>query len=94
MGTTPGANLNDPADDRELRMPDIQSLNAQIAFNFLPLIGQNLEAFVDLLNVLALRTVNSVEEDDGVFSARPARTRRRCACASACVTDTDEPRAS
>ena len=71
VGRTPGANLNDPADDRGLRLPDIQSLNTQIAINFMPLIGHQLEAYVDLLNVLALRTVNSVNEDDGVFFGTP-----------------------
>ena len=71
VGYTPGANLNDRADDRGLRLPDIQSLNTQVAFNFLPLIGHQLEAYVDLLNVLALRTVNSVNEDDGVLFGTP-----------------------
>ncbi len=65
VGTNPGANVNDPNDDRELRLPDVQSLNAQIALNFQPLIGQNLETFVDWLNVLGLRTTTSVEENDG-----------------------------
>ena len=65
VGANPGTNINDPTDDRELRLPDFQSLNAQVAFNFLPLIGQNLETFVDVLNVLALRTTTAVEEDDG-----------------------------
>jgi hypothetical protein len=65
VGTNPGTNINDPTDDRELRLPDFQSLNAQVALNFLPLIGQNLETFVDVLNVLGLRTTTSVEEDDG-----------------------------
>jgi hypothetical protein len=71
VGSTPGANLNDPSDDRRLRLPDIQSLNTQIAFNFLPLIGHQLEAYVDLLNVLALRSVNAVNEDDGIFFGTP-----------------------
>jgi hypothetical protein len=65
VGTNPGTNVNDPNDDRELRLPDVQSLNAQIALNFQPLIGQNLETFVDWLNVLGLRTTTSVEENDG-----------------------------
>jgi hypothetical protein len=65
VGVNPGNDVNDPTDDRELRLPDFQSLNAQVALNFLPLIRQNLEAFVDVLNVLALRTTTTVEEDDG-----------------------------
>ncbi len=65
VGANPGTNINDPTDDRELRMPDYQSLNAQVALNLLPLIGHNLETFVDVLNVLALRTTTAVEEEDG-----------------------------
>jgi hypothetical protein len=71
VGTNPGNNLNDPADDRGLRMPDIQSLNAQVAFNFLPLIGHQLETYVDVLNVLGLRTPNAVEESAGPLFGTP-----------------------
>jgi hypothetical protein len=65
VGDNPGSNLNDPADDRPLRTPDLHSLNAQIQINFLPLIGQNLEAFMDVLNVLNLRTTTDVAVNDG-----------------------------
>jgi hypothetical protein len=65
VGTNPGANINDPSDDREMRLPDIQSVNAGLAFNFEPFLGQKLEAQVDLLNVLALRTPTSVGQSDG-----------------------------
>ena len=44
---------------------DLQTVNAQVAFNFLPLINQNLEAYVDILNVLGVRTVTDVAENDG-----------------------------
>jgi hypothetical protein len=64
-GINPGTNINDPGDDRELRLPDSHSLSAQLAFNFQPLIGIHLETFVDVLNVLALRTVTSVTQNDG-----------------------------
>jgi hypothetical protein len=64
VGTNPGVDVNTPYDDREARLPDSHSLNAQVAFNFQPLIGQNLEAFFDALNVLGLRTTNAVEEND------------------------------
>jgi hypothetical protein len=67
VGDSPGANLNDPADDRQLRMPDIQSINAQVIFNFKPVIGHDLETFVDVLNVLALRTPNSLSENNNDF---------------------------
>jgi hypothetical protein len=65
VGTNPGVDINNPDDDREARLPDIMNVNAQLAFNFLPLIGQNLEVFADALNVLGLRTTNTVEENDG-----------------------------
>jgi hypothetical protein len=65
VGYNPGANLNDPADDRALRLPDSQSVNAQVALNLQPFIGLRLDTFVDVLNVLALRTTTSVAENDG-----------------------------
>jgi hypothetical protein len=65
QGYSPGASLNDPADDRPLRMPDIMSVNAQVAFNLQPLLGQTLETYVDVLNVFAMRTINAVEQQDG-----------------------------
>jgi hypothetical protein len=65
VGVNPGNNLNDPSDDRALRMPDLQSFNAQLAFNFMPLIGKDVEAFIDILNVFGLRTTNAVAENDG-----------------------------
>ena len=48
-----------------MRLPDQQTLNAQLAFNFMPLFHKNVEAFVDVLNVLGLRTINAVGEIDG-----------------------------
>ena len=36
-----------------------------MAVNLQPLIGVSLETFVDVLNVLALRTTTSVAENDG-----------------------------
>jgi hypothetical protein len=71
VGINPGTNLNDPGDDRELRTPDIHNLNAQLAFNFLPLIGHDLEAWVDILNVLALRGANTVQQNDGLLFGQP-----------------------
>jgi hypothetical protein len=65
VGTNPGAaNVNDRATYREGRLPDIQSVNAGLAFNFEPFIGQKLEADLDLLNVLALRTTTGVGTQD------------------------------
>ena len=65
VGTNPGNDINNPADDRESRLPDFVTVNAQLAFNLLPLVGQNFELFVDALNVLGLRTTTTVEENDG-----------------------------
>jgi hypothetical protein len=65
LGSNPGANVNDPTDDRPLRLPDMQTVNAQIAVNLQPVTGSRLELFVDILNLLALRTTTSVAENDG-----------------------------
>ena len=64
-GTNAGNNLNDPADDRALRMPDIQDFNVQLRANMQPLIGQQLDFYVDVLNALALRTPTSIGQEDG-----------------------------
>jgi hypothetical protein len=71
VGNNPGNNINDPTDDRSLRLPDIHSLNAQVAVNFRPLIGQQLETYVDVLNVLGMRTPNAVEENSGALFGTP-----------------------
>ena len=58
-------NINDPGDDRPLRLPDVQSVNAQVTVDLEPLTRVRLETFVDVLNVLALRTTTSVGEING-----------------------------
>ncbi len=63
-GVNPGSNINDPNDDRPIRLPDQQILNVQLRANLKPITGTNLEAYVDVLNVLALRTVTGVETQD------------------------------
>jgi hypothetical protein len=65
IGIDPGNRINDPGDDREVRLPDLQQLNLQFRGNLRPLFGVNMEGFVDVLNVLALRTTTSVLENDG-----------------------------
>jgi hypothetical protein len=65
IGVNPGTNVNDPGDDRPLRLPDLHSLNVQLAVNLQPVTGTRLEVFVDLLNLLALRTTTAVAENDG-----------------------------
>jgi hypothetical protein len=65
VGYNSGANINDPTDDRALRLPDQQTLNSQVAFNFEPLLHVKLETFIDVLNVLGLRTTTAVTTQDG-----------------------------
>jgi hypothetical protein len=80
-GLNPGTNINDPGDDRELRLPDVHDLNVQLRLNWQPLINQRLETFVDVLNVLATRTTTGVAQNDGqdfgVLRARMAPFRIR-----------------
>ena len=64
-GINPGANVNDPGDDRELRLPDRQDVNLQIRLSMLPLIGQKLDFYVDALNILNLRTPTALGQNDG-----------------------------
>jgi hypothetical protein len=64
-GINPGANINDPADDRELRLPDQLEVNVQARVNLLPLIGKRLDLYVDFLNVLGLRTATGYGQNDG-----------------------------
>lgn len=70
-GINPGADVNDPGDDRPLRLPDTQILGIQLRANLKPLTGINLETYVDALNVLALRTVTSVETQNTPLFQQP-----------------------
>jgi hypothetical protein len=72
IGINPGTNVNDPSDDRELRLPDQHSFNAQMAFNFEPLLGSKLEVFVDVLNMLGTRTTTAVTQLDGPSFGQPS----------------------
>jgi hypothetical protein len=72
LGINPGTNVNDPSDDRELRLPDLQSFNVQVRFNLLPVIKHRLDVYVDVLNVLALRTTTSVTQNEGPTFGLPA----------------------
>jgi hypothetical protein len=65
VGYNPGANPNDPGDDRELRLPDVYRVNAKVVVNFMPITGQNVEAYVDFLNVLNSRAVTAVTVEEG-----------------------------
>jgi hypothetical protein len=64
VGINPGGNVNDPGDDRALRLPDQQLLNLQARVSWRPLIHLDLETYLDVLNVLALRTTIAVEQND------------------------------
>ncbi len=64
-GVDPGGNINDPGDDRMLRLPDVQELNLQLRANLQRMTGSNIEAFLDVINLLALRTTLAVDENDG-----------------------------
>jgi hypothetical protein len=63
QGSSVGTNVNDPGDDRPLRLPDFHSLNAAFVFNLLPLIGHRVEINVDFLNILNQRIVKEVSEN-------------------------------
>jgi hypothetical protein len=74
VGQSPGANINDPLDDRSQRLPDIQKLNFQLRANLLPVTHVNLDVFADVINVMALRTTTAVYAEDGpLFGQTSAR---------------------
>ncbi len=62
-----------PDDDTALRTPDISALDLQARFSLRQLTKQNIDLFVDILNIMALRTTTDVIETDGPFWSRPAR---------------------
>ena len=69
LSIDPGGNINDPADDRPLRLPNLQLLNLQARINWRPLLGRrlgdvDLETYVDVMNLLASRTTVAVQEND------------------------------
>ena len=64
-GINPGANVNDPTDDRALRLPDTQVVNFQGRINWKPLLKIDLETYVDVLNALGLRTTLLAQNNDG-----------------------------
>ncbi len=61
----------DPGDDSPLRTPDISLVSAQVRFYLKPIVKQNIEAWIDAHNILALRTNRSVIERDGPTWGRP-----------------------
>jgi hypothetical protein len=63
-GVNAGANVNDPGDDRPLRLPDVHDISAQLRVSLAQLTGQKLELYANVLNVLGLRTTTSVVQND------------------------------
>ena len=64
-GIDPGADRNSPLDDFIIRTPDQQDFNLQVRMQLLPLIGHDLSFIVQVLNVLALRTPLTFNNNDG-----------------------------
>jgi hypothetical protein len=64
-GVNPGTNLNTPDDDRPLRLPDQHDIAAQVRVSLLPILGQKLDLYANVLNVFGLRTTTSVVQNDG-----------------------------
>ncbi len=65
VGLNPGNDINDPKDDRPLRMPDTTQFNVSIRANLKPLTGTQTEFFVDVINVFNLRETTGVVTEDG-----------------------------
>jgi hypothetical protein len=65
VGIDPGVAINDPKDDRQLRLPDLQSLNAQLRLSMAPLIGHRVQVVAEVLNMLAMRTPTRLGQDSG-----------------------------
>jgi hypothetical protein len=63
-GVNPGPNINDPGDDRELRLPDRHDLNLQGRLSLGPLIGHRIDLYVDVLNVMGLRTATAIGQEE------------------------------
>ena len=89
VGVNPGTNINDPGDDRELRLPDIQSFDIQLRANLRAILKTDLELWSDIRNLLALRTTTSVVTEDGPRFGSPRAAWAPCSSASASVTATD-----
>jgi hypothetical protein len=64
-GVNPGTNVNDPGDDRSLRLPDQHDIAAQIRVSLAALLGQKIDLYANVLNVFGLRTTTSVQQNEG-----------------------------
>lgn len=81
-GFHPGLQLNDPGDDYAFRLPDLQTFNMQARVNLKPITRFNASVYVDVLNLLALRTVTDYQTQATAvgglaFSSRQAPFRLR-----------------
>jgi hypothetical protein len=54
VGTNPGANVNDPSDDRTTRTPDVSRLNFQLRVRARRLVRADIDIYGDLINALDL----------------------------------------
>lgn len=73
-GYDPGADLLDPSDDKELRLPDQVRVNARLLWNLHELTGQEIQLIADVFNVFNARPTTSVEErhiNDGADFGKP-----------------------
>lgn len=61
-GYDPGADLADPSDDKELRLPDQMFVNARFLWDLRQLTGQEIQLLADVFNLLNARPTTSVEE--------------------------------
>jgi hypothetical protein len=72
VGSDAGLAINDPNDDRQLRLPDIMKLNLQARANLRALTKLNLELFIDFINVLGLRTTTAVYVENNATFGQPS----------------------
>jgi hypothetical protein len=72
VGVDPGVDLNDPSDDRPLRIADLQTVDLQVRIRA-ALGDLRVEPFVDVLNLLAARAATAVVEVDGPRFGQPTR---------------------
>ncbi|TNF27454.1 MAG: TonB-dependent receptor [Deltaproteobacteria bacterium] len=66
-GYDPGDDINDPSDDRELRLPDYVNFDIRAAWDLEPLTGVKLELIAQIFNLLNASTVTAVETSDTGF---------------------------
>ena len=68
-GYDPGDDLNDPSDDRELRLPDYLDLDLRASWDLEPITGVKIELIAEIFNLLNASTVTAVQTGDTGFGA-------------------------